>query len=66
VHYVGRVGLDAIRAQIVENPQRRRELYERLLFALDGAADPWLEPQRAGVDLRQFHPLPTPLQGAQA
>ena len=59
VHYVSRVGLDHIRAQIVDNPQRRRELHERLLFALDGAADPWLESERAGVDLRQFQPLPT-------
>jgi nitrite reductase (NADH) large subunit len=65
VHYIARVGLDHIKAQIVERPERRLELWERLQFALDGAPDPWLESAKAGVDVRQFQALPT-LQGAQA
>jgi nitrite reductase (NADH) large subunit len=65
VHYIARVGLDHVKAQIVERPERRLELWERLQFALDGAPDPWLESAKAGVDVRQFQPLPT-LQGAQA
>jgi nitrite reductase (NADH) large subunit len=57
VHYIGRVGLDHIRAQVLDNPTRRRELWERLQFALDGAADPWLQAVAAKVDTRQFTPL---------
>ncbi|MEY4752898.1 MAG: hypothetical protein RJA44_573, partial [Pseudomonadota bacterium] len=57
VHYIGRVGLEHIRAQVLDNPTRRRELWERLQFALDGAADPWLQAVAAKVDTRQFTPL---------
>jgi nitrite reductase (NADH) large subunit len=57
VHYVGRVGLDYVKRQIVDDAARRRALWERLQFSLDGEPDPWHEPQRAGVDLRQFAPI---------
>jgi nitrite reductase (NADH) large subunit len=57
VHYVGRVGLDYVKKIIVEDADARRALHERLHFALDGEPDPWHEPQRAGVDQRQFAPL---------
>ncbi len=57
VHYIARVGLDHVKAQIVERPERRLELWERLQFALDGAPDPWLESAKAGVDVRQFQTI---------
>jgi nitrite reductase (NADH) large subunit len=40
-HYVARVGLDHVKAAVVDDPVRRKELYERLLFALQDYEDPW-------------------------
>jgi nitrite reductase (NADH) large subunit len=40
-HYVARVGLDYVKAQVVDNAARRAELYERLLYSLQGYEDPW-------------------------
>jgi nitrite reductase (NADH) large subunit len=41
-HYVARVGLDHVKAAVVDDPPvRRKELYERLLFALQDYEDPW-------------------------
>ena len=57
MHYVGRVCLDHVKKLVVDDAEGRRALWERLQFALDGEPDPWHEPQRARVDLRQFEPL---------
>ncbi len=57
VHYVGRVGLDAIKRRILDDAEGRRALWARLQFSLDGEPDPWFEADRAGVDLRQFEPV---------
>jgi nitrite reductase (NADH) large subunit len=40
-HYVARVGLDHVKAAVVNDPAKRRELHERLLFALQDYEDPW-------------------------
>jgi NAD(P)H-nitrite reductase large subunit len=42
-HYVARVGLDYVKSIVVDNAERRAELYERLLYSLQGYADPWAE-----------------------
>jgi nitrite reductase (NADH) large subunit len=42
-HYVARVGLDHVKAAVVNDPVRRKALYERLLFALKDYEDPWRE-----------------------
>ncbi len=57
VHFVARVGLDYVKKQILDDAERRRSLWERLKFSLDGEPDPWHEPQRARIDLRQYQPL---------
>jgi nitrite reductase (NADH) large subunit len=54
VHYVARVGLDYVKKKILDDAAGRQALWERLQFALDGEPDPWHEPERAKVDLRQF------------
>jgi nitrite reductase (NADH) large subunit len=59
VHYVGRVGLDYVKKRVLEDAEGRRSLWERLQFALDGEPDPWREPAKAGIDLRQFQPVTT-------
>ncbi len=57
VHYVGRVGLDHVKAKVLDDAANRRALRERLDFSLDGLPDPWFEFDKAGVDERQFVPL---------
>ncbi len=57
VHYVARVGIDHVKKRVLEDAAARRALWERLQFALDGEPDPWHEPVKAGVDLRQFQPV---------
>ena len=58
VHYVSRVGLDHVKRRILDDPASRADLWARLQFALDGVADPWVEPEKAQVDIRQFEALP--------
>jgi nitrite reductase (NADH) large subunit len=58
VHYVSRVGLDYVKKRILEDAAGRKVLWEQLQFALDGEPDPWFEFDKAGVDTRQFSPLP--------
>ena len=58
VHFVARVGMDVVRKRIVDDAEGRQALFERLLFALKGAPDPWKETATAGVDWRQFAPVP--------
>jgi nitrite reductase (NADH) large subunit len=57
VHYLNRVGLDYVKQKVLEDHANRKALWERLQFTLDGEPDPWHEPERAGVDLKQFIPI---------
>jgi nitrite reductase (NADH) large subunit len=41
----------------VNDAENRKALYDRLLFDLKDAPDPWKDFAKAGVDLRQFTPL---------
>jgi len=57
VHFVARVGLDYCKKRVLEDGQGRSALYARLKDALRDEADPWHEPKKARVDLRQFEPI---------
>ncbi|MDE2093362.1 MAG: NAD(P)/FAD-dependent oxidoreductase, partial [Burkholderiales bacterium] len=57
VHYISRVGLDHVKAQILNDAPGRRALFDKLMFSLDGEPDPWFEFEKAGVDARQFEPV---------
>ncbi len=57
VHYVSRVGLEYIAQRIVHDAENRKALFERLLFDLKDAPDPWKDFAKARVDLRQFTPI---------
>jgi nitrite reductase (NADH) large subunit len=57
VHYVGRVGLDHVKAKVLEDKENSKRLAERLRFSLDGLPDPWFEHDKAQVDVRQFEPI---------
>ncbi|HMZ82868.1 MAG TPA: nitrite reductase large subunit NirB [Rhodocyclaceae bacterium] len=56
VHYVQRVGLDYIKARVVDDAANRKALYERLLYALQDYKDPWLE-RAQGVEKHEFVPI---------
>jgi nitrite reductase (NADH) large subunit len=56
-HYVARIGLDYVKAQIVENPARRAELYERLLYSLQGYEDPWATAVKEPLVRREYETL---------
>lgn len=43
VHWIERVGLDYVKQRVVEDAEGRKAAYERLLYALQGSADPWAE-----------------------
>ena len=53
-HYVARVGLDHVKAAVVNDPLKRKELYERLLFALKDYEDPWREAVEKPVVRREY------------
>jgi nitrite reductase (NADH) large subunit len=57
VHYVARVGLDYIKAKILDDAENRKRLWERLQFSLADEPDPWREFDKAKIDLRQFVPI---------
>lgn len=58
VHYVGRVGMDHIKARILDDAEGRKALWAELQFALEGEPDPWAEFEKARVDVRQFDKVP--------
>ncbi|MEH0168035.1 nitrite reductase large subunit NirB [Roseateles microcysteis] len=57
VHYVSRVGLDHVKAKVLDDHEGRKKLWAELQFALDGEPDPWFDFDKAKVDLRQFQPV---------
>ena len=57
VHYVGRVGLDHVKAQVLDDAGNRRALAARLDFALDGLPDPWAEVVDARTPASQYAAL---------
>jgi len=56
-HYVSRVGLDHVKAKILDDHEGRKALWAQLQAALDGEPDPWFELAKAEVDVRQFEPV---------
>ncbi|WP_109448328.1 nitrite reductase large subunit NirB [Azospirillum sp. TSH64] len=56
--WVERVGLDHIKAALVEDPERRRALNARFLFSQTFSQDdPWAERAAKGVDRHEFNLL---------
>ncbi|MBB4844243.1 nitrite reductase (NADH) large subunit [Paucibacter oligotrophus] len=57
VHYLARVGMDHVKARVLDDLEGRRALWAELQFALSGEPDPWFEHAKAQLDLRQFVPV---------
>ncbi|MBK9572927.1 MAG: NAD(P)/FAD-dependent oxidoreductase [Rhodoferax sp.] len=60
VHYLNRVGMDYVKKKILDDAEKRKALWARLQFSLDGEPDPWFEFEAAEVDTRQFEALAIP------
>ncbi|MFZ2289848.1 MAG: nitrite reductase large subunit NirB [Halopseudomonas yangmingensis] len=43
VHYMQRVGMEHIKAEVLSDAEKRKALHERLLYALSFEQDPWKE-----------------------
>jgi nitrite reductase (NADH) large subunit len=56
-HWVARVGLDHVKARVLDDTAGRKALWDRLQFSLDGEPDPWFDFDKAAVDERQFTPV---------
>ena len=61
-----RIGLDEIRSQIMDQPEKRKAYHERFVFSQKFAqVDPWSE-RVSGKDKHEFNPMATlPLQAAE-
>ncbi|WP_028222728.1 nitrite reductase large subunit NirB [Paraburkholderia oxyphila] len=56
VHYLERVGMEYVKKRVVDDEAGRRALYERLLYSLEGLADPW-EARVGGAQQREYIPI---------
>lgn len=61
VHYMQRVGLDYIKAIVLDDAARRKELYQRLLFALSFETDPWKEQVEKPELKKEYQSIPVKL-----
>ena len=61
VHYMQRVGLEHIKKIVLEDEQQRKELHQRLLFALSFEQDPWQQQIEEPALKKQFERIPVRL-----
>jgi nitrite reductase (NADH) large subunit len=57
VHWVGRVGLEYVKKRVLEDAEGRKAAYERLLYALQGAVDPWAERVQKRDEHKEFETI---------
>jgi len=65
--WIERVGMDHIRARLVDDPDGRKALHQRFLLSQQTCqTDPWAERAGGAVDAHEFQPLsPIPAQAAE-
>jgi nitrite reductase (NADH) large subunit len=57
VHWVERVGLEYVKARVVEDAEGRKAAYERLLYTLQGSVDPWAERVKNREQHKEFETI---------
>lgn len=57
VHWIARVGLDYVKQRVLEDEQGRKAAYERLLYALQGAVEPWSERVKNREKYKEFETI---------
>ena len=54
VHWIERVGLEYVKQRIIEDAEGRKAAYDRLIYALQGATDPWAERVQKRAQHKEF------------
>ncbi len=57
VHWIHRVGLDYVKKRVLEDAEGRKAAYERLLYALQGAVNPWAERVQKSEQHKEFETI---------
>ena len=57
VHWVERVGLEYVKQRVLEDAEGRKAAYERLLYALQGAVEPWSERVQKREQHKEFETI---------
>ncbi|HEY8118673.1 MAG TPA: nitrite reductase large subunit NirB [Methylophilaceae bacterium] len=57
VHWIERVGLDYVKKRVLEDTEGRKAAYERLLYALQGAVNPWAERVEKRAEHTEFETI---------
>lgn len=57
VHWIERVGLEYVKRRVLEDAEGRKAAYERLLYALQGAVEPWSERVKSSALQKQFETI---------
>ena len=57
VHWIERVGLEYVKRRVIEDAEGRKAAYERLLYALQGAVEPWSERVKSSELQKQFETI---------
>ncbi|BCM24138.1 nitrite reductase large subunit NirB [Methyloradius palustris] len=54
VHWIHRVGLDYVKQRVLDDAEGRKAAFERLLYALQGATNPWAERVEKRSEHKEF------------
>ena len=57
VHWIERVGLDYVKQRVLEDAEGRKAAFERLLYTLQGAVDPWAERSNKRDEYKEFETI---------
>lgn len=57
VHWIERVGLEYVKRRVIEDTEGRKAAYERLLYALQGAVEPWSERVKKRNEHKEFEDI---------
>ena len=58
MHYLQRVGMEHIKKAVLEDPERRKALNDRLQFSLSFEQDPWKERLVQPLLKKEFEVIP--------
>jgi nitrite reductase (NADH) large subunit len=57
VHWIERMGLEYVKQRVLEDTEGRKAAFERLLYALQGAVDPWAERATKRDEHKEFETI---------
>ena len=57
VHWIERVGLEYVKQRVIEDNEGRKAAYERLLYALQGAVEPWSDRVQKRAEHKEFETI---------